>query len=188
LGFAEAFGMDVASAYTRAAKEMSEEMGLKYERRRIQLHDVDVSRLPAAIKLVANCSLASVILAGERAQERKANERTDRLIGRLKKVFRDVTRRAPILGASATPWTVDALVKNGDREVVFDFVANHANSVASTSTKFHDLALMESAPVRCALVESKRDLGTLLAVLSQAGKVIEDAAPEQTYRTLAEAA
>lgn len=188
LGFGEAFAMDIATGFSRCAKELGDEYGVVYDKRRLFIPEVSWDRVPAAVKLVANCSQGAVILASERAQERKAEERSEKLFYRLQRLFSDVTRKAELSGASETDWTVDALVKSGDRLIVFDAVTNHANSVSSTSTKFHDLALREDAPSRCATVENKRDLGTLLAVLSQAGRVIEDRAPDQTVRELAEVA
>lgn len=187
-GFREAYAGDVGHSFGRAANELSEEFGLIYEKRHLSIPRVTMGRLGAAVRLVANCSQASVILAIERANERKIAERSDRLYARLKKIFPNTAKHAQIMGASSTEWTVDALVQQGDHMAVFDAVTTHANSVASTSMKFHDIALREDAPTRAASVESKRSMGTLLAVLSQAANVIEDAAPDQQYRQLAEAA
>lgn len=188
LGFTEAFAMDIGNGFSRAAKDLSEEYGVVYDRRRLFLPEVGWGSLGAAVKLVANCSQGAVILAAERASERRAEERADRLYARLKKLFPNTARQAQIPGASNTEWTVDAMVQIGERIAVFDAVTSHANSVASTATKFRDIALRNDAPSRGAAVESKSGMGTLLAVLSQSANVIEDAAPDQQFRQLAEAA
>ena len=188
IGFTEAYAMDVGSAFARAAKELSEEYGVSYEKRRLFIPNVSWGTLRSAIKLVANCSQSAVVLAAERANERRAEERADRLYSRLLKMFPNTAKRAQLAGASTTEWTVDALVHVGERVVAFDAVTSHANSVASTSTKFRDIGLREDAPSRCAAVESKREMGTLLAVLSQSASVIEDGAPDNQFRQLAQAA
>ena len=185
-GFDEAYSMDVPLIFARAAKEMAGDMGLIFDRHRIAVHEVNASQLAGAITLVANCSLASVILAVDRAQQRRATERTEAFVGRLRKIFNNnVAEGATVPGASNTEWTVDALVKSNDKNIVFDFVTSNQNSVTSTSAKFHDFALMSDPPRRCATVASKSDLGTLLSVLAQAGDVIEDRVPDSTLMALA---
>ncbi len=53
----------------------------------------------------------------------------------------------------------------GDHRAVFDVVTSSPASVVWTSTKFHDFARLE--------------LGDLLAVLSQAARVVEEDAPNR---------
>ena len=188
LGFSEAYSMDISHGFSRAAKAMADDYGLIYERRRLIVPAVSWGSLGAAVKLVANCSQGAVILAAERANERKVEERSDRLYSRLRKLFPNTAKQAVVRGASNTEWTVDALVEVGDHSAAFDAVTSHANSVASTATKFRDLALLENPPALGAAVESKRAMGTLLAVLSQSASVIEDDASDQQFRQLARAA
>ena len=188
LGFTEAFSIDVANSFSRAAKELSEEFGVTYDKRRLFIPGVSWGKLGSAVKMVANCSQAAVMLAAERANERRAEERADRLYAKLLRMFPNTAKHAQLPGASSTEWTVDALVRFSDHDAAFDAVTSHANSVASTSTKFGDIGLRENAPTRCAAVESKRAMGTLLAVLSQAANVIEDGAPDQQFQQFARAA
>ena len=46
---------------------------------------------------------------------------------------------------------------------------------------FHDLAVMEKPPANVSVVRRKEKLGYLLAILSQAGNVIEEGQADSVY-------
>jgi hypothetical protein len=83
---------------------------------------------------------------------------------------------------------VDALVTTDAGRAVFEIVTPSPVSVAFAATKFQDIARLEPTPVRVAVVRRKAALGDLLAVVSQAARVIEEAVPDATFRRAAIAA
>jgi hypothetical protein len=93
-----------------------------------------------------------------------------------------------VLGASSTQWRVAAIVKVGKKPAIFDAVASQHTSVFAASAKFHDIALIEQAPIRIAMVKKKADLGTYLGVLAQAANVVEQDISDTVLHRLAEAA
>ena len=75
------------------------------------------------------------------------------------------------------------------RPTVFEPVTKHPNSVAQASMKFGDVALLkEGAPHRVAVVQSKKELGSLLTVLSRSANVIDDDESNERIIRLAKAA
>ena len=64
---------------------------------------------------------------------------------------------------------------------MFHAVSNHPNAVFKTSTAFHDLANLDNAPKLVAVVRDKAALGSRLALLAQAGRVIEGEQPDEVY-------
>jgi hypothetical protein len=60
--------------------------------------------------------------------------------------------------------------------------------VVWASTKFHDFARLDPPPTLVAVVRRKADLGDLLAVLSQAARVVEEDAPDRVLSRAALAA
>jgi hypothetical protein len=76
-------------------------------------------------------------------------------------------------GMSTNLWEVSAFVELGDHGAVFDAVSKHRNSIYRTATKFHDIAALDNPPRLIAVVHDKEELGVGLALLAQAGRVIE---------------
>ncbi len=87
-----------------------------------------------------------------------------------------------IPGASARPWDVSAIVRLEDRRVVFDAVSNHALSVYSTATKFHDISLLGKPPITVSVVHSVQQMGNLYNLLAQAGHVLQEDAPNTAFK------
>ena len=75
-------------------------------------------------------------------------------------------------------------VKTEEATAIFEPVSSHHSSVFAVTTKFHDIARVDSAPSRIAVVKKKVDMDTYLAVLNQAGRVIESDVSDDTYRML----
>ena len=91
---------------------------------------------------------------------------------------RDVT----LIGASNHPWDVDAMIRGRNGNVVFNAVSPGYISVAGTAAKFHDLARLETAPKRVAVVNSKLDLGDWFGVIAGASDaVLEIASGNDLY-------
>ena len=67
----------------------------------------------------------------------------------------------------------------------FQAVGNHANSVFRTDAAFDDLAALDVPPKLVAVVKDKKALGTRLALLDRAGRVIDEEQPDDVYRRAA---
>ncbi len=109
------------------------------------------------------------------------------LFERLASVFgRDKVRhKVDFVGASNTAWSVSSVVRSGDKTTVFEPVSEHHASISAVFAKFADLAALESAPQRVAVVRKREALGTRLTLLASTAKVIEQSATDQTLLKLA---
>jgi hypothetical protein len=67
---------------------------------------------------------------------------------------------------------------------IFEPVSKYHTSVFAVTTKFHDIALNDNPPNRIAVVKKKVEMDTYLAILSQAGSVIETDGPDESYRKI----
>ncbi len=99
-----------------------------------------------------------------------------------------VKRGEELRGASTHAWQVDAVVTTDHHRAVFDVVTSNPASIVWASAKFHDFARLEAPPARVAVVHRKAGLGDLLAVPSQAARVVEEDAPDRVLTRAALAA
>jgi hypothetical protein len=108
-------------------------------------------------------------------------------VQRLERLFpgASVAREVELRGMSEHSWPFEAVVTLGQKRAAFGIVAPHPTSVAFASAKFHDLARLDDAPARVAVVHRKASFGDLLAVVAQAARVVEDDAPDVSLRTAA---
>lgn len=180
----------VSMSFRHHAQELARLAGVDFRDGVFTVTGVRREQLVGAVIAVADCAARSVERATAVAEERRTTVAVDRLVQRLGRVFRPerVHRAAEITGASTHSWQVDALVDADGRRAAFEIVRPHVNSVAAAATKFHDVARLEDAPARVAVVKSKAAMGDLLAVVSQAAQVIEEDAGDRTYERAALAA
>jgi hypothetical protein len=190
LGYREADMMGASLVYARHARAIAEAAGVGFDQQEFFVAKASADQLAGCVIAVANCSLEAVSVSALKLSERRVADEAELLYERLAKVFTAprVAKNAEIRGASNTTWPVANLVRINTHETIFEPVLSHRNSVASVVTKFHDIAQLEHPPARIAVVRNKDDFGTLLGVLSQAGRVISRDTPDQTLRKLAHAA
>jgi hypothetical protein len=184
----EADLLDIVAIYRHQAEEVAELTGVLFDGRAFVLTRATVGQLVGATMAIANAVSRALDRAQQRADQRQHSGAIDRMVSRLSRIFspQAVARNAEVRGFSTHAWTVDAEVRSDGRRIVFDYVTPHPASVAFATTKFHDLARLEDAPVRVGVVHKKQGLGTFLMVVSQAAKVIEDEAGDRTWRRAAE--
>lgn len=131
------------------------------------------------------CNLVARLVEQTRVLATAARQRgaKARLVARLATLFpgRHVEEDAVLHGGSTQEWTVDALVQEDGRRVVFDLVKPHLTSVALEVTKVGDLLSLENAPRCVSVVRRKQEFGPLLTLLSQTARVVEEDAPEKTF-------
>ena len=186
----EAYIRDITILYHHQAKDVAELSGIVFDGRAFVITRVSAGQLVGATMAVADAASRAIDRAMQRADQRQRRTDADRLVARLEQIFPlgTVDRDAEVRGASTHPWKVDAAVRTQGSLAVFDFVTPNQTSVAFATTKFHDLARRDDAPVRIAVVHKKASMGAFLTVVSQAARVIEDEAADRTWLRAAAAA
>jgi hypothetical protein len=191
LGYQEAELMGAGLMYARNASTIAETAGVRFDNQSFFVLEASREQLPGAVVTIANCSQEAAIRAADALAEKTFEDSKTRLYERLVKVFSPgvVGKNVEVIGASNQKWRVAAFVSLPNaRPTVFEPVTKHANSVASASMKFGDIALREDAPSRVAVVHSRAEFGPLLTVLSRSASIIEDDAPNERILQLASAA
>ena len=189
-GFEEAQLIGGETIYRRTAKGIAEANGVKFDSFAFFALIVSEDQLPGAIAAIANSSQEAVNITSLKVAERTERDNNALLYDRLTAIFspRAVTRDAHLFGSSNTEWRVSSLVTVGKREVAFEPVSKHPNSIVHAAAKFEDISRLERAPGRVAVVTSKKELGTYLGVLTNSADVIERRAEDRVYQRLLEAA
>ncbi|WPZ32536.1 hypothetical protein T8K17_14935 [Thalassobaculum sp. OXR-137] len=189
-GYNEAELMGGTHMFARHARLIAEAAGVGFDHHAFFVVHVVRAQLPGAIIAVSNCSQEAVHVSALRMAERKTKDEVERLYNTLVGVFKkdNVQKDAEVIGASNTKHHVSTLVTASRRGSVFDFVANHHNSIAHASMKFSDIARLETPPERVAVVRNKSEMGTYLELLSQSANVIDREASTAAYKRLVEAA
>ncbi|WP_299720065.1 hypothetical protein [uncultured Tateyamaria sp.] len=189
-GHEEASLMGGSRIYMKVARDVAEANGVGFDNYSLFVLKVSREQLPGAIATIANSSQEAVNITSLKVSEAKARDNNSLLYDRLAGVFgRDsIAKDAHIVGASNTEWHVASLVTIQRRQVVFEAVSKHPNSVVHAAAKFGDIARINRAPGRVAVVNSKKALGTYLGVLSHNASVIERQVDDRVYHSFLEAA
>jgi hypothetical protein len=192
IGYSEADMMGATLQFRRHAHQIAENAGVKFDSNAFFVTKVSRDQLAGACAAIANCSLEAVSIAALRLSEKKFADDADVLHRRLVTIFTQekVIKDAPFIGASQTTWHVSNIVRlhHSDEEdhiTIFEPVTKHHASIATATTKFHDIARLERPPRRVIVVRSKDDFGTYLGVLSQAADVVSRDVPDSTLKKLA---
>ena len=190
MGYEEATMMGASNMYSRSAKAIADAARVGFDRHSFFAIRVTREQLAGAIVTVANCSKEAVNIVAYKLADRKSEDAIEMLYSRLVAVFpkRIIARDISVIGHSNTEWHVATMVKAEGRPTIFEPVSAHHVSIFAASTKFQDIAEVDDAPSRVAVVEKKADLKTYLAVLSRSASVIERESSNDTYSQLANAA
>lgn len=188
--YGEADMIGATSIYVRNAKPIAQRAGISFEAHAMLVLQAARDQLVGAVMTVANCAKEAMEITTLRLADQRRADAGERLHLRLVDVFGHdrVARDAEIIGSSNHRWHVAALVRMDGHRTVFEPVSQHHNSIFAAVAKFHDLALIDDAPTRVAVVRDKSKFGNDLNLLIQAGKVVNDDIPAKTLRKLAEAA
>ena len=190
MGHQEAIMFDGANFYSRNAKTIAENFGVRFDNEAFFVAEATKEQLPGATVIIANCSAEATALAAYRVADRRYEADTDRLYQKLISVFstEEVDRDVSVIGSSAHKWPVSAIVHHRGKIALFEAVSKNHLSVVNTTAKFHDIARLDNPPNRVSVVSKKSDMGEYLNLLSQAGNVVEFDVSENTIRKIAEAA
>ncbi len=180
----------MARTYQRQAETVAALSGIALIGHAFVLADATHRQLIGGTMTVANAVARTAERTLLRAAQRPQDASVDRLVERLGHLFPDakVAREVDLRGASEHPWSVDAVVTADGKRAVFDFVTANPISVAFASAKFHDIAALDDAPTRVAVVLRKAGFGNLLPVVAQAARVVEHDAPDRAFIRAAELA
>lgn len=191
-GHQEADMIGAGHLFSRFARPVADEAGIRFDNQAFFILEATRDQLPGAVITIANCSQGAAIRVSDALAEKTFEDSKERLYQRLVSVFnrKIVVKNAEIIGSSATPWRVATLVKNpgAGRAAIFEPVTKNHSSVAHATMKFHDIALLEDAPTRIAVVSKKNEFGTYLTVLSQSAKVVDEDISDETIKRLSLAA
>jgi hypothetical protein len=189
-GFAyrEAESLGAERSFPKTASRIATEQGVSANRRLIYAEG-KVNQLAMRIAKVGVASWQVAHHICEKVSIREEAIIAEGLYDRLVSIFGDRVKPegVSLVGLSTNSWEVSAFVEMGDHGAVFDAVAKHRNSIYRTATKFHDLAALENPPRLIAVVRDKEELGVGLALLAQAGRVIEDVQADEVFKRAAAA-
>jgi hypothetical protein len=191
LGYQESELMGAGLLYARHAHPIAETNGVRFDNQAFFILEASRDQLPGAVVTIANCSQEATMRAADALAEKTFEDSKARLYERLVKIFtpKIVVKNFEVTGASHQKWRVSTIVNvPGTLPTIFEPVTKHANSVASASMKFSDIALREDAPARVAVVQKRSEFGPLLTVLSRSASVIEDDTSSDRIKQLARAA
>lgn len=184
--FREIDDIGFARSFPSEAKKAAEPEGLAFDRRLI-FTDCQADELSRRICDVAAASVDLAERVVRRVAERDEAELEDGLRERLASVFgaSHLDDSQEIAGSSSIKWNVSGIVRLERDVIIYQAVSSHANSINKASTAFHDLLQLPHPPHRVAVVKDKAQLGPKLALLAQAGRVIQSDQPDDIYRAAA---
>jgi len=192
LGLQEADMMGAALLYSKHARPIAENAGVRFDNQAFFVLEASRAQLAGAVITIANCSQEAANRASDALAEKTFEDSKLRLYDRLITVFdrKAVSKNAEIVGSSATQWRVATLVRipGASRSTIFEPVTKHHSSVAHATMKFNDIARLENAPNRVAVVQKKNEFGTYLNVLAQSAQVVDESIPNETILRLSKAA
>ena len=189
-GYEEAQLLGGSITYKHVAKSVAETNGVQFDSFSFFALTVSKEQLPGAIATIANSSQEAVNITALKVSERKHRDDSAILYDRLSDVFgrQSIAKDAHIVGASNTEWHISSLVTVQRRQVAFEAVSKHPNSIVHAAAKFSDIARITRSPGRVAVVTNKKALGTYLGVLSHNANVIERRVDDRVYESFFEAA
>lgn len=169
-------------SFSLTARKIAEDDDVSVDRRTIYA-DVPLDQLYRAVCDVATASWRVADRVYQRLVDEDESEIVDHLRQRLTAVFgaSHVRDENSIVGVSATKWDVSAVVQIDHKTAVFHAVSKHPNSVYRTTTAFHDISLLDTPPKLVSVVKNKAEMGHNLALLAQAGHIIEAQATDDIF-------
>lgn len=157
-GHYEAEMMGAGAIFERIAKQVAQAVGIEFDGDQMFAARVPRDWLPNAVIFVANASRSAVEMAAERLTANVEDTLRDRLKSALREVFRDrASFDVTVPGLSTKGRNFTALVRRDGRTALFDIVMPSPVSVSFAIVKFQDVAQLEQAPGRVALLGGKVD-------------------------------
>lgn len=184
--FREIDQIGFARSFPSEAKKAAEPEGLCFDRRLI-FAECTIAELSRRICDVGAASVDLAQRVVRRIAERDEAELEDGLRERLATVFgaSHLDDSQEIAGSSSIKWNVSGIVRIERDVIIYQAVSLNANSINKASTAFHDIMQLPRPPHCVAVVKDIVQLGPKLALLAQAGRVIQSDQPDDAYRAAA---
>lgn len=182
---------DMAGAtefFHRAAKEVAERTGVKFDGNALFEIEAPADNLPGFMAIVADASRRAAQLVAERHAERLDRRLKVGLAARLKEVFGEalIDVRPQVSGASTHAWPFDAAARLAGRTLLFAAVTPSAVSVSSAYLKLDDVKRLGDGPRTVAVLtrpaafrEDQR------LILGRAALLVDASASNDAFRLLA---
>lgn len=183
MGHFEASMLGVGDIYSRTAKVIADDRGLRFDGQNIFVVEIEDFQLEAGIIAIGDASRT----AAERAIERGATIANkflnDELRHRLVQIFgkSNVAFEVEIDGAHSS-WRVDNYVQiHGTKAAIYEAVTNHQNSISSKYLMFSDLHRTSSYSLN-SIVETRKNLSDKAVLLADVSRVIEINSADDRYK------
>lgn len=186
--FAEADMMGAIPTFRRAAREIANEFGIRFNNFEIFEADAALENAAGFIAIVADASRRAIERTAERIAERLNFEVKASVYDRLVDVFgvERVSEDVELSGASTHAWTVDALVRTERSEIVVALASPAPNSVSSTYIKLDDIRRLDGGPRTVAALTMRSSFkADQIAILGRTAKLIDIDAEPAEFRRLA---
>ncbi|MFG1317561.1 hypothetical protein [Xanthobacter autotrophicus] len=183
----EAELMGASGIFLRAARDVSQKTGVRFNDHELFEIDAPADRLPGFIAIVADAARMAVEQSALKLAEHIETEARQSIADRLISIFGKlaVAHDAKIMGASQHTWKFDAAVNCGDRMVLFALTTPSANSVASSFVKLDDVRRLDPPPRNVAVLTKRAAFKPdQITILNRAAKLISADDPDADYRKL----
>lgn len=191
LGQAEAEMSGAVTFYDHCARKSAERFGVGYDGLSIFAVWASIDKIESAIMAVSNASVAAASGAIFRAIDEKEKQKNDELYEKIRKLFgpyNDVARQQEVLGRDAA-WPAHNVVTLPNKtKVVFEFVSESQNSIASKYMMFSDLVRVEGHYSLNSVVRSVQRIGKKGAMLADVSHVMQLEASNDEFIARAEGA
>lgn len=178
---AEMHGAD--SFYDGSARKAAERFGVRYDGISIFAMWASIDNIEGAIASVANASVAAAVAAIHKAVEEKEKRKNTELFERVSKLFgRDaVSKEEDLIGRDAV-WEAHNVVSlPTGKKVVFEFISENQNSIASKYMMFSDLSREPDRYSLTGVVNSIERIGKKGAMLADVSEVIQFSANDLVF-------
>lgn len=174
--YSEADMMGASEIFRRAARNIAEDAGLRFNNFEIFEADARIENLPGVIAIIADAARRAVQVTADRLARKLDFDLKTSIIDRLVDVFgaKRVSADATISGASTHSWTVDALVQTESADIAVEAVSPSPISVSSAYMKLDDIRRLAEAPRTVAVLKGKQFFGSdQLLILNRTARLID---------------
>lgn len=170
-GFSEAENYGASDFYKSCAKESSKRFGTSYDGLNMFVLRTSIENMEAAIVAVANASAIAARDAFEKAVSAKNRHVNSEIFDRFIEIFgKSKVEKVKEIPGHRLPWDVHNVVTLDNGTAIFEYVADHPNSISNKYMMFSDLKHNEQQPtILNAVVED-------INKISQKGQLIVDVA------------
>ena len=183
-GYAEAGNYGASDFFCHSAKEMCELFGTRYGDLNMFLLETSIAKMEAAIVAVVNASAIAARNAIEKATLEKSKRTNVELFDKFVDVFgkHNVSKIEEVQGRHTT-WEAHDVVNLDGRTSVFEYVADHPNSISSKFMMFSDLRKNEDTDlILNAVVKDLNKISQKTQLIVDVANIVPFQASKQEFR------